>query len=282
MNSPFSHGAMYEDLVGETSTRLSAAALSYLPLSTYTSTTRILDSACGPGIVSKLLLSPSPAYVSVPGLPISPPPQVTGIDLSEGMIERYQANARALGWTTAEAHVQDSQDLARRFPSASLDAVVMGLGIFALGDAVAGAGEMHRVLRPGGHALVTTWKTRRPQEILSRAAERIRPGGEGGSAMELDPRWLTSAHLAAVMVAGGFRAEGMQLYESSPGWRFRSLGDMLEALSSPMWTAQFCRGWSEEESARWTDEVARQLTEEEKVGCALEMVAHICVAQKEH
>ncbi|KAI0863955.1 S-adenosyl-L-methionine-dependent methyltransferase [Xylaria cubensis] len=274
----FSSGSMYEQLVGETSTRLSAAALSYLPLSTYTSTSRILDSACGPGIVSKLILSPSPGYVSVPNLPVNPPPQVTGIDLSESMIEQYKANASALGWTTAEAYVQDSQDLTR-FPDASFDAVVMGLGIFALGDAVAGVREMHRVLKPGGHAVVTTWKTRRPQEIMNRVAETIRPGTE--KVMDLDPKWLTSEHLASVITAGGFGAERMQLSEAEPNWHLGSLDGLLKGLSSPMWTAQFCKGWTQEETGRWTEEVAKQLTEEEKATGTLGMVAHVCIAQKE-
>ncbi|RYC56311.1 hypothetical protein CHU98_g9902 [Xylaria longipes] len=277
-NAHFSRGSMYEKLVGETSTRLSAAALSYLPLSTYTSTSRILDSACGPGIVSKLLLSPSPEYISVPNLPINPPPQVTGVDLSEPMIEQYKANASALGWTTTEAYVQDSQDLTK-FPDAAFDAVVMGLGIFTLSDAVAGVREMHRVLRPGGHAVVTTWKTRRPQEMMSRVAEIIHPGA--GKVMDLDPKWLTSEHLATVMAAGGFRAESMQLSEAEPNWRFGSLSGLLEALSSPMWTAQFCKGWTQEELGRWTEEVSKQLTEEEKATSTLGMVAHVCVARKE-
>ncbi|TGJ79191.1 hypothetical protein E0Z10_g9572 [Xylaria hypoxylon] len=280
-NSHFSRGSLYEKLVGETSTRLSAAALSYLPLSTYTPTTRILDSACGPGIVSKLLLSPSPEYISVPGLPINPPPQVTGIDLSESMIEQYKVNANALGWATSEAYVGDSQNLAL-FPDATFDAVVMSIGIFTLGDAIAGVREMHRVLKPGGHAVVTTWKTRRPQAIMTSAAEIIRPGGTGGNAMDLDPKWLTSKHLATVMAAGGFNAECTQLFETAPNWIHGSLDDLLEALSSPMWTAGFCKGWSAEEMGRWTEEVAKQLTEEEKAQATLEMVAHICVAQKEY
>ncbi|KAI0097271.1 S-adenosyl-L-methionine-dependent methyltransferase [Nemania sp. FL0031] len=280
-NSIFSRGALYEQLVGETSTRLSAAALSHLPLSTYTSTSRILDSACGPGIVSKLLLSPSPGYISVPGLPLKPPPNVTGIDLSEPMIEQYQANARALGWTTAEAFVQDSQDLSR-FPDATFDAVVMGLGIFALEDAVAGVREMYRVLKPGGHVLVTTWKNRRPQDIMGRAAESIRPGGAGTKAMDIDPKWLTAEHLASVITAGGFKAESMRLCESAPNWNSPSLSELLEAFSSPMWTAQFCKGWSEDEMGRWTEEVGKQLTEKEKASCTVEMIAHICIAQKGH
>lgn len=279
-SSPFNRGSEYERLVGETSTRLSAAALSYLPLSTYTSASRILDSACGPGTASKLLLSPSPGYVCVRGLPIDPPPQVTGVDLSESMIQQYRANAEALGWAGSESYVQDSQDLSR-FPDATFDAVVMGLGIFALGDAVAGAREMHRVLKPGGHAVVTTWKMHRPVDVMGLTAEAIHPPETAAKYTNLDPKWLTSEHLATVMAAGGFRSEETDLHEAEPNWNHGSLGGMLESMSSPMWTAHYCKGWAEEEKGRWTEEVARQLTEEEKTTWTLKMVAHICVAEKE-
>ncbi|KAJ3573801.1 hypothetical protein NPX13_g4571 [Xylaria arbuscula] len=278
-NSHFARGALYEKMVGETSTRLAAAALSYLPLSTYTSTTRILDSACGPGIVSKLLLSPSPEYVSVKGLPVNSPPQVIGIDLSEPMVEQYKANATALGWSTSEAYVQDSQDLSR-FPDASFDAVIMSLGIFVLPDAVAGVREMRRVLKPGGRMVLTTWKTRRPQELMGRVAEIIRPGGSDAKAMDVDPKWLTSEHLPSVVKAGGFKPESVQVSEAAPNWRHESLPDMLDALSSPLWTAQFCKGWGEKEMSRWKEEVAKQLNTRERETYTLEMVAHICIATK--
>ncbi|KAI1144383.1 hypothetical protein F5Y05DRAFT_407779 [Hypoxylon sp. FL0543] len=102
------NASAYEKNAGATSSRLAAAALSRLPLSSYNASSHIFDSACGPGIVTKLLLSPSPAYISVPGLPISQPPRVTGIDVAPAMIERFKANKAAFGWTTASAFVQDS------------------------------------------------------------------------------------------------------------------------------------------------------------------------------
>ncbi|KAI8628811.1 S-adenosyl-L-methionine-dependent methyltransferase [Xylariaceae sp. FL1651] len=274
----FSCGSMYEKLVGETSTRLAAAALSLLPLATYTPASRILDSACGTGIVTKLLLSPSPEYVSVPGLPLVPPPRVIGIDLSESMIDQYKVNASSLRWDTAEAYVQDSQDLSR-FPDNYFDVVAMNCGIFALRDAVAGAREMRRVLRPGGHAVVTMWKTRRPLGIMKRVAEIIRPGD--GTPMDLDPKWEMSEHLAAVMKEGGFSEDGMRMSEAAPNWTLGSLSGLVEGLSSPIWMSQFCKGWSDEEKGRWREEIAKQLTEEEKATGTLEMAAHICVAQKE-
>ncbi|KAJ8125089.1 hypothetical protein O1611_g8551 [Lasiodiplodia mahajangana] len=100
--------------------------------------------------------------------------------------------------------------------------------------------------------------------------------------MDIDSKWLTAEHLTSVMTAGGFKPESMRSCESEPNWNSASLDELLEALSSPMWTAQFCKGWSEQEMGRWTEGVAKQLTEEEKASCTVEMIAHICVAQKEH
>ncbi|KAI1097488.1 hypothetical protein F4804DRAFT_339151 [Jackrogersella minutella] len=114
-------------------------------MSSYSSSSHILDSASGPGIVTKILLSPSIAHVPVPGLPISPPPRV-----------------------------QDSEGLSR-FKYAEFDAAVMNLGIFALKDPVAGASEMYRVIKPGGHVAATTWKVRQPVEVLQGAVDAIRP-----------------------------------------------------------------------------------------------------------
>ncbi|KAI1429819.1 S-adenosyl-L-methionine-dependent methyltransferase [Xylaria sp. FL1777] len=274
----FSNASMYEKLVGETTARLAADALSHLPLSTYTSTSRILDSACGPGIVTRLLLSPCPATISAPGLPINPPPQVTGVDISEQMIELYKTNASTLGWTTTETFVQNAQDLSR-FPDATFDAVVISLALFAFPDAVAGAKEMYRVLKPGGHAVVTTWKVTRPHTLMTSVAESIHPGG---AVMDIEPKWYTSEHLASVMKDGGFKAENVQLSESTPNWNHASLDDLMEAFQAPMWKGQYCKGWSEEETAKWLKEVTNQLTTKEKESATLEMVAHVCVAQKEH
>lgn len=86
-------GATYEKLAGNTSATLAAAALSTLPLPTYGADSHILDSACGPGVVTKLLLSPSPGYITVAGLPIKPSPRVTGIDIGPrhgGAVQQQQ------------------------------------------------------------------------------------------------------------------------------------------------------------------------------------------------
>ncbi|KAI1402186.1 S-adenosyl-L-methionine-dependent methyltransferase [Hypoxylon fuscum] len=272
------NASAYEETAGATSGRLAAVALSHLPLSSYTSSSHILDSAAGPGIVAKLLLSSSPADVSVPGLPISPPPRVTGIDLAPVMIESFLANKAALGWTTADALVQDSGDLSP-FKYAEFDAVVMNLGIFTLKDPVAGVAEIYRVLKPGGYAVITTWKARRAPEILQGALDAIRPNS-GLKPMYMPPEWLTKEKLVSVMEAGGFPSDQIKISESSPNWETGSGEGAVKALSSPMWTAKLWEGWSNEEKIRWGGEIRKQLRDHEKETGILEMSAWICVARK--
>ncbi|OTA81163.1 hypothetical protein M434DRAFT_17466 [Hypoxylon sp. CO27-5] len=272
------NASAYEKNVGGTSSRLAAAALSFLPLTSYTSSSHILDSACGPGIVTKLLLSPFPPDASVPGLPIVPPPRVTGIDFSPAMIEHFIANKEALGWTTAYTFVADSQDLSR-FKDAEFDAVVMNLGIFTLSDPVAGAAEMYRVLKPGGHAVITTWKTRRMVEVLQCAVDAIRPHS-GLKPLYMAPEWLTKEKLLSVMEAGGFPNDHIKISASSPNWECGSEEGIVKALSSPMWTAKLWEGWSPAEISRWDDELRNQLSDDEKKTGTLEMSAWICTSRK--
>ncbi|RYP09930.1 hypothetical protein DL764_000972 [Monosporascus ibericus] len=269
------HSSEYEKLAGKTSTRLAATALSALPLSTYGASSHLLDSACGPGIVTKLLLSPSPEYLDIPGLPINPPPRVTGIDIAPSMVAQFTANISTYGWRTAAGFVQDSGDLSR-FKDGEFDGVMMNLGIFTLSDPLTGAAEMYRVLKPGGCAVITTWKERRPAELLQSVVVAIRPGSDK-KPMYLDPAWETREKLEEVMKAGGFSVD---IRESAVHWANDSVEDIVDALSSPMWTAKVWQDWSAEETARWKDEIARQLTEQERATATLAMTGWICVARK--
>ncbi|KAI1144384.1 hypothetical protein F5Y05DRAFT_25678 [Hypoxylon sp. FL0543] len=155
----------------------------------------------------------------------------------------------------------------------------MNLGIFTLKDPVAGAAEMFRVLKPGGYAVVTTWKTRRAAEVLQGAVDSIRPNG-GLRPMYMAPEWLTKDKPLSVMEAGGFFSGHIQVIDSSPNWECGSEEGIVEALSSPMWTAKLWEEWSADEIGRWGDEIRRQLRGEEKETGILEMSAWICIAQK--
>ncbi|KAH8646322.1 S-adenosyl-L-methionine-dependent methyltransferase [Xylariales sp. PMI_506] len=278
------------------SNKLAAAAMSRLPLSEYSSASHILDSACGPGIVTGLLLSPSPSCVSVPGLPIAAgAPRVTAIDISPAAIAQFNTRGVAEDWGTGDgdgnggdgavgtgtrvrAFVRDAEDLAC-FADAEFDAVIMNLGIFNLGDAAHGAAEIRRVLKPGGYAAVTTWKHLGGLGPLERVVEAIRPGQR--ALPPTPPEWRTKEKLVAVMEAGGFTAEQMQVWDENVRWEASGLDDIVESFISPPWAAELIwKGWTPEEMGRIGAEVVKQLSDEQRETASITNVGWVCVAKK--
>lgn len=99
---------------------------------------RVLDAGCGPGLYAAELLARGAV--------------VTGFDASAEMVRL--ARARLAGRARIRQH-----DLAVPLgwlPSACMDAAVLALVIHHLDDRVAALRELHRVLVPGGHLVVST------------------------------------------------------------------------------------------------------------------------------
>ncbi len=81
------------------------------------------------------------------------PQKITGIDISKGMIEVGQKKVKANGWQDKiELMLGDSEHI--NFNSNSFDAVTVAFGVRNFENLHAGLKEMHRVLKPGGIALI--------------------------------------------------------------------------------------------------------------------------------
>lgn len=76
---------------------------------------------------------------------------VTGIDLSEGMLDLARARASESG-RTMRLQTGNAHDLP--FDDAAFDTVVCTFGLCAIPDVDAAVGEMSRVLRPGGELIL--------------------------------------------------------------------------------------------------------------------------------
>jgi demethylmenaquinone methyltransferase/2-methoxy-6-polyprenyl-1,4-benzoquinol methylase len=96
--------------------------------------------------------------------------RVLGIDVSEAMLGlvRQRAATSPLG-ARFEARVADAQALP--LPAASFDRVTAGFAIRNFDDLAAGLGEMRRVLRPGGRAVILEFST--PPQSLVRAVSDV-------------------------------------------------------------------------------------------------------------
>ena len=121
--------------------------------------------------------------------------QLTGVDLSPGMLARARERAAGLG-LRAELVEGDAQELA--FADGAFDTVLCALALCSIPDQRRALGEMRRVLRPGGllllvdHIEYTRWplhwreaRKERPRRLPRAVAEEVGFGVEEHGRMAL-------------------------------------------------------------------------------------------------
>ncbi len=86
---------------------------------------------------------------------VGPQGRVQAIDLAENMLDRAEHNLRMNGMDNADFHVMDAGRL--DFKSAYFDAVICSFGLFFLPDMLGALKEWHRVLKPGGRLIFTSF-----------------------------------------------------------------------------------------------------------------------------
>ena len=99
---------------------------------------RVLDVACGTGIATRLAAE----AVGAEG-------RVEGLDANPGMLEVARTVTPDIDW-----HVAPAEDMP--LPDATFDVVLCAMGLQFFPDKVKALREMHRVLVPGGRAVVCT------------------------------------------------------------------------------------------------------------------------------
>ena len=136
---------------------------------------RVLDVACGTGIVS---LAAARA--------VGPSGSVLGTDLSGEMVELARAAAASNGLANATFQRVDAQaSLARRAPSMPACA---RFGLMYVPDPEAAVREMWRVARPGGRTVVSVWGQRNRCGWAEVFPDRRCAGGVGCLPAVLPPR----------------------------------------------------------------------------------------------
>jgi SAM-dependent methyltransferase len=187
--------------------------------------TRLLDVACGPGIVSEA--------ASARGA------EPVGLDVAPGMVER--ARRRCPGLTFVEGDA-----LALPFEHGSFDAVTMNFGILHLSDADTAVAEAARVLARGARFAFTAWveEGNAVAEIVSSAVE--------GLAMPVELpegppffRFADPEECRRVLAETGFDLETFRTEAISYPWRVSTAELLFEAeLHAGVRTAAVLRAQS--------------------------------------
>jgi ubiquinone/menaquinone biosynthesis C-methylase UbiE len=108
---------------------------------------RVLDVACGTGIIALDAAAR-----------VSPGGDVVGVDLSGSMIAAAQRRAMQQHFTNVSFERMDAEQL--RLPDNSFDVALCALGLMYLPSPERALLEMHRVLRPGGRIVLAVWGER--------------------------------------------------------------------------------------------------------------------------
>ncbi len=103
---------------------------------------RVLDVACGTGVIARLAAER-----------VGPAGSVTGIDVAPDMIE-VARTVPAPAAPPIDWHVGDATSLP--FPDDSYDAVLCQMGLMFMADRPAAVAEMRRVVAPGGRVVLNT------------------------------------------------------------------------------------------------------------------------------
>jgi ubiquinone/menaquinone biosynthesis C-methylase UbiE len=108
---------------------------------------RVLDVACGTGLVT----FEAARAVGETG-------SVLGVDISGEMVDAARERARELRLANVELARMDAETLA--LPEASFDIALCALGLMYVPSPMAAIREMRRVLRPGGRVVLAVWGER--------------------------------------------------------------------------------------------------------------------------
>ena len=218
---------------------------------------RVLDVACGTGVVTREL----PARVGQAG-------RVVGLDVNPGML----AAARA-AVPTAPIEWLEGNATSMPLPDATFDVVVCQQGLQFFPDKLAGLGEMRRVLAPGGGLVLSVWRSianapgfRILEEVLARRIGRAQATlppftlGDGqavralvvkagfrGVQVRADvrlSRWQSAEHFVRSLIAGAPTMLGA-LAEQGPGVLDTIVTEVADA------TADFAddEGWATPQSS---------------------------------
>jgi ubiquinone/menaquinone biosynthesis C-methylase UbiE len=203
---------------------------------------RVLDVACGTGVVSRLA---APA--------VGPTGQVTGLDINAAMLAVARSrppSGVSITWVEGNAVAMD-------FPDASFDVILCQQGLQFFPDKAAALLEMHRVLVPRGRVILSVWKSAGPYNVAVADALAHHVGVEAATRFRASRVVPDAETLYRLLIEAGFPA--VEIRPSTMTIRLPSLETFVLGHLSGMPVADAVSALSEEQRAALARHVKRAL-----------------------
>jgi SAM-dependent methyltransferase len=157
---------------------------------------RVLDVACGTGVVSRLAAQR-----------VGPTGTVVGLDLNPGMLAVAASTVASQAPAGAPITWREASATAMSLPDGSFDVVYCQLGLQFFPDRAAALREMHRVLAPGGRLGLMVWRgiEHSPGFGIFAAALARHVSGEAAGIMRAPFALRDAEKLRGLIGAAGFR-----------------------------------------------------------------------------
>ncbi|KAF1846547.1 S-adenosyl-L-methionine-dependent methyltransferase [Cucurbitaria berberidis CBS 394.84] len=266
----------YEVLTGGCTRELARYLIGIAP--SFAADSKVLDNACGNGIVAQEILSKNP------NVPLS----IACTDGASGMVDLARHAVQVTkSAVTLSFDVVPGENLT--FPDDHFTHSITNQGILFFKDGVKGAQGIYRTLKPGGIAIVTTWKDLGYMKPIHQAQKVVKPDA-ALFRIPISEDWFSAAYLEKTLSEAGL--QDVKVHEKKVHYAAKSVEDIcgnLVNLFSP-----FLKGWSDEEIVEFKKElksaaekvavkvdrpvVGKEGEVEEVVG--IEMIALVAVASK--
>ncbi|MCJ1393947.1 hypothetical protein MMC18_006824 [Xylographa bjoerkii] len=222
-----------------------------------TSSSYILDNACGPGIVSEQIKLRYPDV------------HIMAADLLPAMIEETKRRIEAEGWSNMQADILDVRSLST-LPDHTFTHVIINLGLMAPGDPESGikvTKEVFRVLKPDGVGVLSIWADRVWPTAFLNTARSVRPHDTPQNGMAQSTEVMRDSWLLKQLEDAGF-GNNVELRPFLTHTSAKSLDELVENM---MLAKSFVFvGYSDEELVRakvlFKEELRKLRTYEEGEG----------------
>jgi ubiquinone/menaquinone biosynthesis C-methylase UbiE len=161
---------------------------------------RVLDVACGTGIVTRTAVEQFPNIASI-----------VGVDLNPNMLDIARAHTPE---TTIPVEWREGDICALPFPDASFDVALCQQGLQYVPDKLAALRELKRVLALGGRLAFTVWSTPHRHGAALADALRRHVNEEAATRMLAASAWNDAESIRKSVVNAGFHTIDMEIIES--------------------------------------------------------------------